>query len=298
LIRLRIASLLLAVALAGCAASREGDPSGGAATASASGSAPPAPAADSVTIGLWRLDETLGQRSSDSGPFHLDGIAGSDTRTDFGRFRGGRTFKPVTQSFVHIRHNPIMESPRGFTVEAWVMPASRTQYELSVLAARWNGLPNEQSWVLGLVGQRLSYPVVTQESPGWFREVVLGIPVGRLVFGVQPALAAGARGFGSTSSIPLGRWTHVAATVDGEVVRLYVDGRLDAQHLLSSGIRASVAPLTLGNAFDPHRLTDFGGDLRREPGPADLPFYALDGTLDEVRLSSVARAHFESTVTR
>lgn len=298
MIRRLVVAGLAACLLVGCAATQEGVRSDGTLGTPSAGGPPPAPAADSVTLALWRLDESLGQRCSDSGPVHLDGIAGTDTRADFGRFRGGRTFKRVPQSFVHVRENPVMESPRGFSVEAWVMPASHTQHELSVFAARWNGNPNEQSWVLGVVGQRLTYPAVVQESPGWFREVVTGIPTGRLVFGLQPDLAAGARGFGSTSSIPLGRWTHVAATLDGEVVRLYIDGRLDAQHILSGGIRTSAAPLTLGNVYDPRRLTDFGGDLRLDPGPVETQFYGLDGTLDEVRLSSSARNRFESTAMR
>lgn len=292
------AALLLAMALAGCAGTRGGEVAAKAPGAPSSGAAPPAPVADSVTIGLWHFDESLGQRCTDAGPFHLDGTAGIDAGADFGRFRGGRTFKRVPQSFVHVRDNSVMDSGRGFTVEAWVLPVSTTQYELSIVAARWNGTPNEQSWVLGIVGQKLDFPAVPQEGPGWFREVVSGIPIGRLVFGLQPELAAGARGFGSNSSLPLGRWTHVAATLDGEVVRLYLDGRLDAQHVVAGGIRASHAPLTFGNTFDPRRLTDFGGDLRLDPGPVETPFYAFDGTLDEIRLSSAPRTRFESTATR
>lgn len=288
------ASLALGLLLLlGCAGSRDG-----VLRTPAADSGPPSPSADSVTIALWHLDESGGQRVADAGPYQLDGIAGTDTRTDFGRFRGGRTFTRVPQSFVHVRDNPVLESPRGFTVEAWILAQSQTQHELSVIAARWNGNPNEQSWVLGLVGQRLTYPAVRQESPGWFREVVTGIPTGRVVFGVLPDQAAGARGFGSTSSVPLGRWTHVAATVDGEVAQIFIDGRLDAQYLLVGGIRASVAPLTLGNTYDPRRLTDFGGDLRLDPGPVAEQFYGFDGTLDEVRLSSRARSTFESTSLR
>jgi hypothetical protein len=42
------------------------------------------------------------------------------------------------------------------------------------------------------------------------------------------------------------------------------------------------------------RLTEFGSDLRQDPSLALLPFYALNGTLDEVRLSNVARLQFDS----
>jgi hypothetical protein len=87
---------------------------------------------------------------------------------------------------------------------------------------------------------------------------------------------------------------HVAASLDGEVVRLFIDGRLDNQIAVANGIQRSPAPLVIGNALDPRRLTDFGGDLRQDPANAMLPFYALNGLIDELRISNVARTSFES----
>ena len=46
--------------------------------------------------------------------------------------------------------------------------------------------------------------------------------------------------------------------------------------------------------LDVRRLTDFGSDLRQDPSTALLPFYALNGMLDEMRLSNAARTRFES----
>ena len=94
--------------------------------------------------------------------------------------------------------------------------------------------------------------------------------------------------------LPSGRWVHVAASVDGEVVRMYIDGRLDGQVAIANGIHVSSAPLVVGNVLDPRRLTDFGGDLRQDPTNLPLPFYALNGIVDELRLSNVARRVFES----
>ena len=77
-------------------------------------------------------------------------------------------------------------------------------------------------------------------------------------------------------------------------MRLFIDGRLDVQVAIANGIARSSAPLVVGNALDPRRLTDFGGDLRQDPGNLPLPFYALNGLVDELRLSNVARQVFES----
>jgi hypothetical protein len=114
------------------------------------------------------------------------------------------------------------------------------------------------------------------------------------VFAFRPELAAGAQSFASTATLPMRTWVHVAASVDGEVVRLFINGRLDVQVAIANAIHRSTAPLVVGNALDPRLLTDFGGDLRQDPANLPLPYYALNGIVDELRLSNVARKSFES----
>ena len=253
-----------------------------------------APVADSVTVGLWHFDERGGTRCADASPFRNYGIAGPDARIEFGRYRSARGFVATAQSFVYVPYNPVMESSRGFTVEAWVYLNDYSRYELSSIAARWTPTPNQQSWLLGVVGQKLPPSTTTTPSPGTFNAEVLGIPSGRLVFAFSPELAAGTQSFASTATFPLQRWVHVAASVDGEVVRLFIDGRLDVQVAIANGIRRSDAPLVVGNVLEPRRLTDFGSDLRQDPNNLPLPWYALNGSVDELRISNVARQVFES----
>ncbi len=258
---------------------------------------PVAPAADSATIGLWRFDENGGTRAADSGPERLDGVAGIDTHSEFGRYRSARGFARSVDSWVMVPYAPQFESHGGFTIEAWVRVDSVAIYEIQVLAARWSPVPNQQAWVFGVSGRNLAPPDVPL-SPGWFRPLVGLAPPQRLVFGYQPLLAGAAIGFFSTSELPLARWVHVAASVDGEVVRLFVDGQLDAQYATPGPIRPSEAPLLLGSAFDPRHLTAFGGDLRMDPNALVSVYYPLVGAMDEVRLSRVARTRFESAALR
>lgn len=250
------------------------------------------PAADSVTVGLWRFDERGGTDVADASPFRLAGAAGPDVRVDFGRYRNARAFTATSQSFVFVPYNPVMESPRGFTVEAWVYLNDVSRYELSSLATRWSPIPNEQSWILAVVGRKIGS--VTTPSPGWFEQEVATLSSGRLMFAYRPDLAAGTQSFMSSVTLPIRRWVHVAACVDGEVVRLYLDGRLDTQVAVTTGIRRSSAPLVVGNALDPRRLTTFGSDLRMDATDLPPPFYALNGVVDELRLSNVARTRFDS----
>jgi hypothetical protein len=254
---------------------------------------PVAPVADSVTVALWRFDENGGPRAADAGARHLDGTAGMDSRTEFGRYHSARRFERSVDSWVIVPYSPAFEGHPGFTIEAWVRVDSVATHELQVIAARWSPVPNQQGWVFGISGRNLA-PPEAPPSPGWFRSVTGFAPAQRLVFGYQPQLAAAPIGCYSTSELPLGRWVHVAASLDGEVVRLYIDGQLDSQLTSTGPVRPTEAPLLLGSAFDPRHLTEFGGDLRMDPNAAITVYYPLIGALDEVRLSGVARARFES----
>lgn len=260
---------------------------------------PPAPpAVDSVTTALWSLDENGGPLAADSGPFRLRGTAGADTRTDFGRFRSARIFTRAQQSFVVVPRNPALDVEGGFTIEAWIQVNSWSPYELQCVAARWSPVPGEQSWVFGVSGLKQAYPLVPAGAPGLFDRFVTDVQSGRLVFLMQPAEAASPVAFASVGPVPLGRWVHVAATVNGSVVKLYVDGRLDSQFATRQTVRGSLAPFVIGNLLDERRLSDVGGPLQLE-GPSDYsPYYGFDGVVDEVRLSSAARTRFESLDTR
>src|SRR5206468_10615527 len=96
----------------------------------------------------------------------------------------------------------------------------------------------------------------------------------------------------STSEIPPRRWTHVAVTHDGSVVRFWVNGQLDAQFATRSTIRDGLAPLLVGNYFDTRKLSDFSGDLKVGPRVTHPPVYAFLGAIDELRVSSQARDSF------
>jgi len=251
-----------------------------------------APNADSVTVALWRFDEASDTRCGDSGPFRLEGTAGPGTRVGYGRVAAAREFSRVIDSFVYVPYNPVLDTPGGLTVEAWVNPAAFGQYEDTPIAARWTQDGNEQSWLFGIVGQKLKPPVASLASPGFHDALVADGRVGQLVFAFQPADASHARAFASSQRLVLGRWTHVAVTFDGSVVRFYLDGQLDAQYATRGQIQPSPAPLLVGNYFDTRRLSRFSGELRLETGGDDNPYYAFEGLIDELRISNTARSTF------
>jgi concanavalin A-like lectin/glucanase superfamily protein len=244
---------------------------------------------DSVTVGLWRFDEVGGIRAADSGPNHLDGTAGTDTRTDFGRDRNARFFSLSVNSFVLVPYAPIMDAPGAMTIEAWVDPGDYGQNEDTPIVTRWTPLPNQQSWMLSVLGRRT---YLDPGTPGYHRDLPLLGQAGLLMFAFQTEEAGPPRVYFSTQPILRNRWTHVAVTYDGRVVRMYLDGFLDAQFASPGRIRASDAPVLIGNFLDPRQLSSFSGELSAGPAMDPRPAYAFQGGIDEVRMSSAVRTHF------
>jgi hypothetical protein len=247
------------------------------------------PEVDSLTVALWHMDEQTGTRIFDSGPFRLAGTAGRAVLHPFGRFRGALGFHRSLDSFIHVPYNPALE-PAALTVEAWIFPTDFGSYEDTPLVGRWTEEANRQSWLFAVAGRRLPRSLV-RPGPEHHVSVFPDALAGSLLFAYLPETAGSVRSYVSSRPIELERWTHVAVTFDTEVVRFWIDGQLDAQFASHGRIRASQAPLLIGNYFDVRLLTRFGGDLR--PDTADPePYYAFEGRMDELRLSSKARADF------
>jgi len=263
-------------------------------TASCAGSGPPRdttttpPAADAQALVLWRMDETGGTRVLDYGTLRANGIAGLDTRTDFGRFHNARVFTRSMESFVFSRYQPGLDTPT-ITIEAWVRPFGIPDFEDWTIASRWSVRETEQSWIFGMVGRRIvRNPTMT--SPGYHRALAVTGSTGQLVFAFQQEQAAPVRSYFSTQNIEVDRWTHVAVSYDGVTIRFYLDGRLDAQYETPGAIRSSPAPLLVGNFFDAQLLSNFGGDLKVGDRAIHDPVYAFEGMIDELRISRGARS--------
>jgi hypothetical protein len=115
----------------------------------------PGTPADSVTVALWRMDETGGTHVADAGRSRLDAIAGPETRTIFGRFRGARLFTRSVNSFLYVPYSPLLDSQSALSIEAWVAPNDYTPYEDSPIAIRWSPTTAEHSWMFSIVGSNL-----------------------------------------------------------------------------------------------------------------------------------------------
>ena len=279
-----LATIVLAFACAACARSGS-DPSD--VTASR------APVADSITLALYHMDDLGGTHCSDAGRYRMNGTAGGDTRTDFGRFGSARAFTNSIESWIYVPAARDLDS-RHLTVEAWISPEQLSLFEDATIAGRWSEFANEQSWLFAIVGLHRDMRFTSIQSPGLHENLVAGATPGRLMFAFQPAEPVPPVVFFSATEIPLQRWTHVAVTHDGAVVRFFINGRLDAQFASLTSIRPSQAPLLIGNYLDTRKLSNFSGDLKAGERVTHAPVYAFQGMIDELRVSSQARAEFDS----
>lgn len=84
------------------------------------------------------------------------------------------------------------------------------------------------------------------------------------------------RYFNGSTDVKDGRWHHIAATYDGTAYRIYVDGKLDLENVLSGRqIKKATKDIGIGNAWDGSVFNNF------------------IGCIDEVRIWNIARTTAE-----
>jgi hypothetical protein len=211
-----------------------------AALAAALGAAP-ALAAEPGLVAHWSFDEGAGATALDvSGNGHHGAILGAAyTAGVVGRALDFDGFSSV----VRVPNAPALQPATALTIEAWVK--LRSNAGPKVIVSKWDDINREWSYIFKK----------HNDQPGLRMELSRDIHT-------DLADVGGAR------PLPLGQWVHVATTFEGTTVRLYVDGKLDAegQVFVPAPIDASATDLLIG-AVNP-------------TGPTEH----LDGAIDEVRL--------------
>jgi hypothetical protein len=143
--------------------------------------------------------------------------------------------------YLQVPNAPALNPSGGLTVEAWVRPLSTSGCQT-------------------IVGK------------GYQTGFWLGICEGKLRFYSNGSASR----FDGRTTLSTGEWTHVAATFDGRIRRLYVNGNLDAESVRVSPLPVNAQPLRIGADV---------GDI--------FSTYPFVGHLADVRLWGVARGRDE-----
>ena len=150
-------------------------------------------------VGYWKLDETGGTTAKDSAGTN-DGVLRGDPQWQpyDGCIDGALLFDDTDDAnYVNCGHSSVFDITDAITVAAWVTIDTVNKYWQTIVAK------GDSAW-------RLS----TQEKNRRFHFAVCGDPWVNLVNG--------------STEVPAGEWHHVCGTYDGQMIRLYVDGTLDA----------------------------------------------------------------------
>ncbi len=166
-------------------------------------------------VAAYSFDEGAGTTVSDaSGNGHTGTISGATWAT--GQFGNALSFNG-TSNWVTVADANDLDLGTGMTVSAWVNPSVLSGWRTVIMKERPNGL----SYVL--------YGYDNAPRPAAYVNT-----------GGSDIAAIG------TGGLSLNTWTHLAATYDGAILRLYVNGNQVGSGSVSGTMVASTSPLRIG----------------------------------------------------
>src|SRR6185503_1223388 len=160
---------------------------------------------------------------------------------------------------IQVADSPSLHLTNGFALEFWVKPNQIYQLSPATLVAK-SANPQEpsvstvSSWFVGLTNNNRVCFVVSTNGSTRTNITLL-----------------------STESLPVGQWSHVAATYDGTTLRLYINSTLSRQSNYSRGLFPGTVPLTMATL----------------PLGTQSLFWTLLGALDEVSIYNRALSQSE-----
>jgi fibronectin type 3 domain-containing protein len=166
-------------------------------------------------VAAYGFEQASGTSVTDSSGKGSTGTVSGATWVDGGRFGRALSFDGLND-LVTVPDSNVLDLTPGMTVEAWVKPASIAGWRTVLLKERPGSL------VYALYGSVDNGRPSTELFTGAMRET---------------------RG---TSALPVGVWSHLAASYDGTTLRLYVNGTQVSSVAQSGALTNSAGALRIG----------------------------------------------------
>ena len=168
-------------------------------------------------VAAYHFNESSGTTLTDaSGRNNHGTLLNGPVWTPAGKHGGALTFDGVND-LVSIPDAPSLDLSTGMTIEAWVKPASTSGWRTVLLKE----VPGNLAYAL--------YGNQSAQRPG--AEVRIGSKTHNI---------------SGTTALSTTTWTHLAATYDGAVVRLYVNGTQVNSRSVTGNLLTSQNPLRIG----------------------------------------------------
>lgn len=134
-----------------------------------------------------------------------------------------------TTGFIEVASTPWLSAPPALTLVAWVNAASWKDPNAGV-----DYVLSKDDWQAGSKGYVLRF------RRGGFWDLTIAAPDWRYSI--------------AETKVGLGTWHHIAATRDGQAMRVFVDGEQAGENLVAGAIRPSDSPFRIGKSrFDQQR---------------------------------------------
>jgi concanavalin A-like lectin/glucanase superfamily protein len=167
-------------------------------------------------VASYGFNEGAGTAANDGSGRNNNGVLSGTTWTTSGKFGGALSFDGAS-SWVTVPDAASLDLTNGMTLEAWVRPTALSGWRTTVMKETATG----HAYSL-YANDNTPNPAVT------------------VTIGAADRSAVG------TSQVPLNTWTHLAATYDGAMLRLYVNGVQAGTRAQTGNITVSASPLRIG----------------------------------------------------
>jgi hypothetical protein len=166
-------------------------------------------------LARWNFDEGMGTTLRDvTGNGNEGTIAGAGWVN--GKIGGALSFDGKND-YVAIPYKLNLDIRKALTAEAWINPSSNKAYQRIIAQAEY---PNKD------------YSIYLGDK----NNIIFSANIGGVVNNLYSAI----------NSLPVGTWSHVAGTYDGEYIRLYLNGKQVAFSKITGEINSDYKTMTIG----------------------------------------------------